>query len=299
MRIVTRPDFDGVVCAVLLFEAEPVEAPVRWVQPSDLQQGRVEVTGDDILANLPFHPRCRLWFDHHYTNRIDRPFRGAFSMAPSAARVIFSYYQDRFRKDFSELVDQADKIDAADLTLEEVRRPQDHPYVLVSMTIGDREPSDAAYCSRLVDLFRELSIEGVVADAEVARRCRRAEQRNQAFEKELLAHTTVQGHVAVSDFRPLGQDPQGNRFLVYSLFPETAVSVKIRYADSDRNRIRVSVGRSIFNRTCQVNVGLMLAQFGGGGHRAAGGCTFDTRMAEEYLPRMIEILRKNESNETE
>jgi hypothetical protein len=299
MRIVTRPDFDGVVCAVLLFEAEPVEAPVRWVQPSDLQQARVEVTGDDILANLPFHPHCRLWFDHHYTNRIDRPFRGAFSMEPSAARVIYSHYRDRFRKDFSGLVDQADKIDAADLTLEEVRRPQDHPYVLVSMTIGDRDPSDAAYCSRLVDLFRELPIEGVAADAEVARRCRRAVHRNQAFEKELRAYTAVQGHVAVSDFRPLGRDPQGNRFLVYSLFPETSVSVKIRYADSERKQIRVSVGHSIFNRTCQVNVGLMLAQFGGGGHRAAGGCTFDTGLAEEYLPRMIEILRKNESNETE
>jgi len=94
MRIVTRPDFDGVVCAALLYEAEKITEPVKWVRPNDVQKGRVDIRKGDIMANLPYDERCSLWFDHHYSNRINRPFKGAFKLAPSAAGVIFEYYKD-------------------------------------------------------------------------------------------------------------------------------------------------------------------------------------------------------------
>ena len=137
MRIITRPDFDGVVCAALLYNALDIEGPVKWAEPSDLQRGLVEIREGDVIANLPYDDRCALWFDHHYTNRIDRPFNGEFRIAPSAAGIIFAHYKDRFVRDYSELVTATDKIDSADLTLDEVLNPEKYGYVLLSMTMSD------------------------------------------------------------------------------------------------------------------------------------------------------------------
>ena len=123
MRIITRPDFDGVVCASLLYEAKHIEHPVKWVEPNEMQKGLVDVREGDIIANLPYDERCSLWFDHHHTNRIDKPFKGSFKIAPSAAGVIYEYYKDRFYKDYSELVKETDKIDSANLSLDEVLHP--------------------------------------------------------------------------------------------------------------------------------------------------------------------------------
>jgi len=121
MRIVTRPDFDGVVCAVLLREAIDKALPILWAEPGDMQHGRVDVQDGDIVANLPFHDRCRMWFDHHYSNTPARPFEGVFEMAPSAAGLIHRYYADRLQRDHGELIRQTDKIDAADLSEDEVQ----------------------------------------------------------------------------------------------------------------------------------------------------------------------------------
>ena len=124
MRIVTRPDFDGVVCAVLLHDVEEITAPVKWVEPGDVQKGQVEIRGDDIIANLPYDDRCALWFDHHYTNRIDTPFNGAYREAPSAAGIIYAHYPGKFPESRGVIVAAADKIDSADLTLDEVQKPE-------------------------------------------------------------------------------------------------------------------------------------------------------------------------------
>ncbi len=116
MRIVTRPDFDGVVCAVVLEEALTHTERTLWVEPNDMQQGTVEIREGDVIANLPYDSACSLWFDHHATNRVETPFEGAFGVAPSAAGLVWGYYKDRIKKDFSELIRQADRIDSADLT---------------------------------------------------------------------------------------------------------------------------------------------------------------------------------------
>ena len=115
MRIVTRPDFDGIVCAVLLIDALDIKEPVRWVEPNVLQRGQVEILKGDVIANLPYADNCTLWFDHHHTNQIDFPFNGVFKIAPSAAGIIFEHFRDRFKRDYSELVTATDKIDSADL----------------------------------------------------------------------------------------------------------------------------------------------------------------------------------------
>jgi len=297
LRIVTRPDFDGIVCAVLLYEAENITAPIKWTQPALVQSNRVDIRPGDILANLPLHPACALWFDHHYTNCTDRPFKGVCEIAPSAAGVIYRYYAEKFSRDYSELVHWTDLIDAAELTRNQVLTPEKYPYVLLSMTISGSDPEGEPYWNHLVDLLRRHPIGQVMQDEQVRDRCRRTMKENAAYRRLLLAYTEVRGSVSITDLRPVENPPSGNRFLVYCLFPETVVNVKIRYDNQDPNLVAVSVGHSIFTPGCRVNVGLMLTEFGGGGHRGAGACRFEKHLAKRYIPHIIDILLANQPNE--
>ncbi|MBW2597969.1 MAG: exopolyphosphatase [Deltaproteobacteria bacterium] len=277
MRIVTRPDFDGVVCAALLYEAENVNVPVKWVEPNDMQKGIVDIHEGDIVANLPYDERCTLWFDHHHTNKIDKPFNGSFKIAPSAAGI--------------------DKIDSADLSLDEVLHPEKYEYVLLSMTVLGCDIHDEPYWNRLVDLLRKFEIQRVLQDPEVKAHCDAVVEMNKEYKKVLQENTELIEHVSVTDFRSFDKTPAGNRFLVYSMFPEAVVSVKIRYDIDDKETVAVSVGHSIFNRNCHVNVGLMLSNFEGGGHRGAGSCQFHVSKAQENIPKILDILLKNQDNE--
>ena len=293
MRIVTRPDFDGVVCAALLYEVEDITEPVSWVEPSDMQKGLVDVRKGDIIANLPYNDQCSIWFDHHFTNEITGPYKGSFRDAPSAARIIFEYYQPKLAR-FSELIDATDKIDAADLTLDEVLQPEKYDYVLLSMTISNQNASDEKYWDRLVDLLRSSDIKQILAEPDIQKRCEAVVDENRDYKEQLLNYTTLQDQVAVTDFRSFNKAPSGNRFLVYSLFPDSNVHARIRYDSKNQQKVIVNVGHSIFNRTCNVNVGLMLSRFEGGGHPGAGSCTFDIGRSDTYIPEIINILRKNE-----
>jgi hypothetical protein len=294
MRIVTRPDFDGIVCAMLLRMAEGDALPLVWAEPGDMQRGLVDVHPGDIVANLPYHPNCGLWFDHHFSNTPEQPVAGLFEMAPSAAGLVYRYYAERFGRGYDELIHQTDRIDSADLTEDEVQFPENYPYVMLSMTVNGSEREDAPYWNRLVTLLRDEPIAAVMVDAEVARRSRQVAADNRAYRDHLERHTTIQGVVAVTDFRDLAMTPQGNRFLVYSMYPQSVVQAKIRYNDRDRDRVIVSVGHSIFNRNCKVNVGLLLSNYGGGGHAGAGSCSFPRDKTDEYLPAILEALVRNE-----
>ena len=297
MRIVTRPDFDGVVCAVLLIDALGIKEPVKWVEPSALQRGQVEIRKGDIIANLPYDDKCTLWFDHHYTNQVDHPFKGAFKIAPSAAGIIFEHYQDRFKRDYSELVTATDKIDSADLTLDEVCQPEKYGYVLLSMTVFEGDYPNEFYWNRLVNLFGKNDLGQILKDPEVKRRCQDVVNQNEQYAVQLKANTRLEKHVAITDFRHLEKTPTGNRFLVYALFPESFVHVRIRHEDQNKDMIAVSVGHSIFNPHCNVNAGLLLADFKGGGHYGAAGARFHASKAEEFIPLIIDALLKNENNE--
>lgn len=292
MRVVTRPDFDGVVCAVILLDALAIEPPVRWVQPSDMQHRRVDIQPGDVVANLPYHEECHLWFDHHYSNRPSGPINGIFRIAPSAAGIVYDAYRDRLDRDYAELVRQTDRIDSADLTLDEILYPQRYPYVLLSMTISNHDPAEERYWNHLVGLLRTRSMDQVMADPRVERRCRGVIETNIAYEQALRANTRLAGQVSITDFRELDQPPNGNRFLVYSLFPECIVNVKVIHEDANQSSIKV--GHSILNRGCRVNVGKLLAEFEGGGHPGAGACRFAREKTPGYLKRIVEILQKND-----
>lgn len=297
MRIVTRPDFDGVVCAVLLRDVFNVKQPVKWVEPREIQNGLVEIRKGDIIANLPYDDKCSLWFDHHYTNRIYRSYRGVFKIAPSAAGLIFEHFKNRFKRDYSELVAATDKIDSADLTLDQVLHPEKYHFVLLSMTVFDGEHACELYWNKLVDLIAVYDFEQVLADPEVKQRCREAIEQNKRYIDYLKDYTRIEKNVSITDFRSLSATPVGNRYLVYSLFPEAYVNVRIRYEDLNRELVAVSIGHSIFKRDCKVNVGLLLADFEGGGHRGAGSARFHKSKAPEYIHQIVEALQDNKNNE--
>jgi hypothetical protein len=292
MRVVTRPDFDGVVCAVLLMDALQIDPPVLWVQPSDVQQGRVDIQNGDVIANLPYHDNCSLWFDHHYSNRPQTPVPGVFKAAPSAAGIIYEYYRERLNRDYTELIRQTDRIDSADLALDEILHPENYPFVLLSMTITDDVPGEARYWDHMVMLLRTRSMTEIMDDPEVIRRCQHVVATNIAYEKALKACTTMLDHVSITDFRALDSPPNGNRFLVYSLFPNCTVNVKILYEKN--NLASIKVGHSILKQGCRINVGKMLSAFQGGGHPGAGACRFSRDKAPEYLSRILKILIRNE-----
>ena len=295
MRIVTRPDFDGIVCAVLLRRAESIDTDIYWVEPHEVQAGKAAILKGDIICNLPYVPGCELWFDHHISNKAPEPVKGAFEIAPSAAGLVYRYYQAQGKLDsrYDELVLNTDIIDAAALDQDQVRRPEKYPYILLSMTIKNQAYKDRAYWNLLVGLLMDSPIQNILEVPEVKDRCHAVIRENAAYESLLITHTKIRRHISVTDFRSLDPVPEGNRFLTYSVFPESMASVKIRFAGSDRDQVQISIGRSIFNNGCRVNIGKLLARYGGGGHAGAGGCTLDAETADPKIEQILEVLYQN------
>ncbi len=295
MRIVTRPDFDGIVCAVLIHEAEEINSPILWVEPGEIQKGKTDIKEGDIMANLPYDSRCSIWFDHHVSNNMAVDFKGAFKIAPSAAGIVYEYYlkKGKITQRFDELIYETDIIDAADLTEDQVLHPENYPYILLSMTVKNREAGDPPYWNRLVALLREHAIGDVLKDKEVKARCEKVIQDNLDYEEVLRAHTVVDGAISIFDLRSFENVPSGNRFLSYSLFPQTIACIKIRYDYKDKDTVLISIGRSIFNEGSRVNIGKLLARYGGGGHAGAGGCSMDKNAADANIKEIIEIMKAN------
>lgn len=295
MRIVTRPDFDGIVCAVLLRQAEKIHTDIYWIEPGEIQAGKADIQKGDIISNLPYVPGCELWFDHHVSNTLPIRTKGAFDIAPSAAGVIYKYYQTQGKLDnrYDDLVLNTDIIDAAQLSQDQVRYPEKYPYILLSMTIKNKEYKDRSYWNLLVDLLVKSSISEILEIPEVRQRCDTVIKENMAFENHLTRHTRIENNISITDFRSLDPVPEGNRFLTYSLFPESIASVRIRFDSAKKKSVQLSIGHSIFNRQCRVNIGKLLARFGGGGHAGAGGCTLEADTADMKIQQILAALFEN------
>lgn len=309
MRLVTRADFDGLVCGALITKFEKIDAYL-FVEPKFMQDGLVEVRNGDVIANLPYHPNCTLWFDHHITNTMpefDRPImpgKGGFRLAPSAARVVYEYYTEpgnchsaTGKSDSEEgalflaserikfLLQDADKIDAGQLTREDVLNPQG--YVLVSMTTDGRYAEDEPYWLRIIDLLRDKSLEETMDDAEVKRRCQKVLAFQEKLRAILLANTTLKRNVIYVDLRQVHDLPDGNRFLLFTLFPQGNIAVKVSYDTQRPDTTAISVGYNIFNKTATVNVGELLQRYGGGGHKVVGSCRVPNDKAEQAIQEIV------------
>ena len=274
MRLVTRGDLDGLTCAVLLSVNEAVDG-IALIHPQDITDGRAHIRETDIIANLPYHPDCALWFDHHlHTATANVPpesFRGSFGQAPSAARLVYEFYGgSALMPQFEELVRETDRLDSADLTPDDVITPSG--YIQLGFTIDGRTGMGTfeKYFLHLVGLLKSgTPIDQVLEEPAVRKRCDILESESRRFCEELRNHSRVEGNVVITDFRDLDHVPIGNRFLVYALFPEVNVSVRIHWGPN-RTFPMALIGHSIFNRSCKTNVGDLAARYGGGGHRGAG-----------------------------
>jgi hypothetical protein len=326
MRLVTRADFDGLVCGALLTKFETIDSYL-FVEPKFMQDGLVEIRAGDIIANLPYHPSCTLWFDHHITNTTPdfcRPImlgKGGFRLAPSAARVVYEYYTElgmtHARADFAEaaqattvltpemlqflttdrikyLLHEADRIDAGKLEPQDVVDPQG--YVLISMTTDGRNAGDEPYWLRIIELLRDAPLEDVLRDPEVSRRCRQIRDAQEKLRQILLARTTMRGNVIYVDVRGIEEIPDGNRFLIFTLFPQGNIQVKVGDDKQRENTTSISVGYNIFNTTSNVNVGELLSHYGGGGHRVVGSCRVPNEQADQAIREIVAAVTDSEGN---
>ena len=298
MRLITRADLDGLTCAVLLAEVEPIDEIVL-AHPKDVQDGKVEIRSDDILANLPHDARAGKVFDHHVsqteTFKNAGAAKGAFAgEAPSAARVIAGHYNSPKFAPYEDLLVETDRLDSAQLDPEDVSDPRG--WILIGYTLDPRTGMARFrdYFAHVVELAKAHPNDpsAVLADPQVAERVHVLRESEAAFIDHLRKTSTQQGNVVVTDARGMKNAPLGNRFLIYTLFPEVNVSVRI--ADGGNpSFVSIQAGHNIFNRTCKTNVGELLARYGGGGHRGAGTAQPKTEDAERVLGEIVAELRKN------
>jgi hypothetical protein len=305
MRLVTRADFDGLVCGALVTKFERIDSYL-FVEPKFMQDGQVDIRPGDVIANLPYHPNCTLWFDHHITNttpdfpRPIMPGKGGFRLAPSAARVVCEYYTEisspnesegAARLDFlnrermSYLLKETDRIDAGKLDREDVLHPQG--YVLISMTTDGRNAGDEPYWLRVIGLLRDASLQDMSRDPEVKKRCQNILDDQERLKKILLERTAMKGNVIYVDLRGVKEIPDGNRFLIFTLFPKGNIQVKVAEDTQRKDTTAISVGYNIFNPTSKVNVGELLQNYGGGGHQVVGSCRVPDEKAEQAIREIV------------
>jgi nanoRNase/pAp phosphatase (c-di-AMP/oligoRNAs hydrolase) len=300
MRLVTRGDLDGLTSAVIITMKEPVDEIVL-VHPQDITDKAVEIRPDDILVNLPYDPRCGTWFDHHLlTDSNEKPpenFRGSHRIAESAARLVYEYYLEKSPDDpdllrLSRLVDETDRLDAALLTPDDVENPRN--YILLGYTIDSRTGlgSFEDYFRKLVEWLKTMPIEAVLKQPEVRERVARIRS-DQAEFTHLLSRNSFQlNNVVVTDLREIERLPAGNRFLVYMLFPDANVSLRVHWGPR-HDTVIAAVGHSIFNRTCKTSVGELMSRYGGGGHRGAGTCVLPLEKAADAIDEILFELQAN------
>jgi hypothetical protein len=285
---------DGLACAQIVAENETLD-DVVLVHPQEITDKKVEIRAGDVLANLPYHPKCARWFDHHLlTESNEKPppdFDGLYRLAPSAAQLVWEYYgQDA---SYARLVDETNRLDSAQLSERDVTQPQG--YILLGFTLDPRSGlgDEEVYFMRLLGWLREKkTIEEVLLLPEVNSRVVRMYEQNEDFCWTLMNTSRLDGNVVFTDFRRVKDPPAGNRFLIYTLFPEANVSVRAQWG-RNRDHVMVQVGHSIFNRTCKTSVGELMSDYGGGGHRGAGSSPLPLLEADAKILEIIDTLRQN------
>jgi len=304
MRLITRSDFDGLACAVLLREVEQVDS-IEFVHPKDVQDGKVQVGRNDILTNLPYVQGVGLWFDHHSSeivrNEDTVSFRGRFEVAPSAARVVYTHYGAEKLRKYDSLLEVVDKVDSARLSMDDVTHPKG--WMLLSYVMDPR--TGLAYhhgyripnrelMLKMIDLIAQYpdDPDAVITDPDIQERLDRYYAQEEAFARIMREHSRVDGNVIVTDLRGLGDPPAGNRFLIYTMYPQA--NIQLRIFDGRKGEfVVVALGHSIFNRTSRTDVGTLMQHYGGGGHRGAGTCQLPLADAEEKIAEILAQVKQD------
>ncbi|MBR1555891.1 MAG: exopolyphosphatase [Oscillospiraceae bacterium] len=302
-RLVTRSDFDGLVCAMLLKELNLID-DIKFVHPKDVQDGKVELSENDITTNLPFDKRVGLAFDHHESELIRNKredYEGKYIIdgdAKSAARVVYDYYggKETFRYVSEEIMTAVDKGDSADFTEEEILHPTG--WVLMNFLMDARTGLGRFHNFRIsnYDLMMMLitycvnhRIDEVLMLPDVKERVDLYFEQQELFKAQLERITRIDGKVAVIDLRNEETIYAGNRFMVYAMHPETELSVHVAWGFRKQNTA-VMIGKSIINRNSDFNIGELCLSYGGGGHANAGTCQLDNDKIDAELPVILDKL---------
>lgn len=298
-RLLTRSDFDGLVCAILLKDMG-ILGDIKFVHPKDMQDGVIEVREDDILTNLPYVGGCHLCFDHHSSEseRNAGQELNNYVLSPeadSAARVVYDYFggKSNFPHISDEMMDAVDKADAAKFNLQEVLNPQGWELLsfLMDARTGlgrfhDFRVSNYQLMMDLIDCCRDYSIEEILALPDVQERVNVYREHEVKAKEQILRCGTVHGNLVVLDLRQEETIYATNRFIVYSLFPQCNISMHVLWGKQQQNTV-FTIGKSIFDRSCSTDVGQLCLQYGGGGHEAAGTCQVDHNQAVTSLEQLI------------
>ncbi len=302
-RLVTRSDFDGLACAMMLKELGMIE-DIKFVHPKDVQDGKVELTKEDITTNLPYDPRVGLAFDHH-ESEIDRlkatETGGRLIIDPkakSAARVVYEYLggKEKLPRISDELMTAVDKGDSADFTLDEILDPKGWVllhYLMDARTglgrFRDFRISNYDLMMELIDYCLEHNIDEILALPDVKERVDLYNEQAQLFKDQLRRIAKLDGKVVVLDLRNEEIIHAGNRFMIYALYPEAQISVHVAWGFKKQNTA-VMIGKSIVNRGSDFDIGELCLKYGGGGHRNAGTCQLDNDKVDDQLPEIIAAL---------
>ena len=302
-RLVTRSDFDGLACAMMLKELKLIDE-IKFVHPKDVQDGKIELSKNDITTNLPYDPRVALAFDHH-ESEVDRlkaiETGGKLIIDPearSAARVVYDYYggKEAFPRISDELMTAVDKGDSADFTVDEILDPKG--WVLLHYLMDARTGlgrfhhfriSNYDLMMELIDYCLDHSIDEILELPDVKERVELYFEQAEAFKAQLQRIAKVYDKVVVLDLRNEEVIHAGNRFMIYALYPETEISVHVAWGFRKQNTA-VMIGKSIVNKVSQVDIGELCLQYGGGGHRNAGTCQLDNDTVDRQLPDIIKAL---------
>jgi nanoRNase/pAp phosphatase (c-di-AMP/oligoRNAs hydrolase) len=302
-RLVTRSDFDGLVCGVLLKELGLIDE-ITFVHPKDMQDGKIAVSSRDITTNLPYVPGCHLAFDHHSSEmeRIGRTKPANHIIdekAPSAARVVYQYFggRSRFSGIGDDLMDAVDKADAAQFSHDEILNAEG--WVLLSFLMDARTGlgrfrqfriSNYDLMMQLIERCRTQTVEQILASPDVKERVDLYKQHEPRFRDQLSRCSQKYGEVVVLDLRDEETIFAGNRFMIYAMFPAAKVSIHVLWGLKNQNTV-FAVGKSIIDRRSSVDIGALCLSYGGGGHSAAGTCQVANDQADKVKAELINKLR--------
>lgn len=300
-RLVTRSDFDGLVCGALLTHLNLID-DIKFVHPKDMQDGLIEISDRDITTNLPYVPGCHLAFDHHLSETVRNSERADNHIidpdAPSAARVVFEYYGgfDVFPVHWEDMMAAVDKGDAAQFNKEEILNPQG--WVLLNFIMDARTGlgrfrefriSNYQLMMKLIDYCREHSIDDILALDDVRERVDLYRDHEDKAKEQIQRCATVHGNLVVLDLRNEETIYATNRFVIYALYPECNISIHVMWGLKQQNTV-LAIGKSILDRSSNTNVGELCLEYGGGGHLNAGTCQIDNDKAEDTLNAIIKRI---------
>jgi nanoRNase/pAp phosphatase (c-di-AMP/oligoRNAs hydrolase) len=305
-RLVTRSDFDGLVCAVLLKALDMID-DIAFVHPKDVQDGLIAVTERDILTNLPYAAGAHIVFDHHHSETLRADGTATNHVinaeAPSAARVIYEYFGgvQAFPRIAMELMWAVDQADSADYELHDILNPRD--WTLLNFLMDSRTGlgrfrqfriSNYQLMMLLIDevLHGEDSIAQILSGPDVQERVKLYQEQTELFIDQLQRVSTVHGDLVVVDLRDEEVIHAGNRFMVYALYPQCRVSAHLIWGKQKQNMV-IAVGKSILDRTSTVDIGGLMLQYGGGGHHAAGTCQVPVVDAERVLEEITDAVNEH------